>query len=82
MPYSVCNNKSTRDHVYYNPESLEKQGQSSFFQGKNGHIRSVMIGIAHEVASGSGPDFFQSFHSRFGLVVLRPRFGLSTTMSL
>lgn len=68
--------------MYYNPESFKKQGQSSFFQGKNGHIRSVMISIAHEMASGPGPNFFQSFHIRLGLVVLRPRFGFNTTMSL
>jgi hypothetical protein len=48
--------------MYYNPKSLEPQGYSGFTQRENGHIWTIIVGIAHEMASGSGPDFFYAVH--------------------
>jgi hypothetical protein len=58
VSYCVCDDEETGYHMYYNPKSLEPQGYSSFSQGKNGHIRTIIVGLAHQVASGSGPDTF------------------------
>jgi hypothetical protein len=58
MSNCICYNKEAGYNVYYNPESLEPQGYSSFSQSQNGHIGTIMIIFAHKVASGSVPYFF------------------------
>jgi hypothetical protein len=44
----------------YNPKRLQEQGNSSFSQGQDRHIWSVMISVAHKMACGPGPDFFKA----------------------
>jgi hypothetical protein len=48
--------------MYYHPKRFEKQGYSGFSQSENGHIRTIMITLTHQVACGSRPDFFYAVH--------------------
>jgi hypothetical protein len=47
MSYCIRDNKEAGYHMYYNPESLEPQGYSSFSQGENGHIWTIIVSLAH-----------------------------------
>ena len=49
----------------HDPESLEAECYPCFSYGKDGHSGTVFIGIAHDMASGSGPDaFYTTDHGR------------------
>jgi hypothetical protein len=47
MSYCIRDNEEAGYHMYYNPKSLEPQGYSSFSQGENGHIRTIIVSLAH-----------------------------------
>ena len=51
--------------MYHYPECFEKQCYPCFFDAKDGHSRTILIGVAHDMPSGSGPDaFYASYHCR------------------
>jgi hypothetical protein len=47
----TCYNKAAGYHMYYNPESFEKQGDSSFSKCEYRDIWAILIGLAHQVSS-------------------------------
>jgi hypothetical protein len=65
VPYHICHDEHAGDHVYHYPECFEKQCYPCFFDAKDGHSRTILIGVAHDMPSGSGPDaFYASYHCR------------------
>ena len=63
MSYNAGNNKTTSYHVYRDPKRFEKQGYSGFSQSENWYIWAVMVGLAHQVPGGPGPDLFYAVHN-------------------
>lgn len=65
MPYDIGHDEKTSDHVYNYPESLEAECYPCFSYGKDGNPGTIFIGVAHDMASGPGPDAFDaSDHGR------------------
>ena len=65
VPYHICHDEAASYHMDHDPESLEAECYPCFSYGKDGHSGTVFIGIAHDMASGSGPDaFYTTDHGR------------------
>ena len=65
VPYNICYDEAASYHMYHYPESLEAQWHSCFSYGQDGHSGTIFISVAHDMASGPGPDAFDaSYHDR------------------
>jgi hypothetical protein len=42
------------------PKGLEKQCYPCFSQGKDGHSGTILVGVAHDMSRGPGPDPFNA----------------------
>ncbi len=65
VPYNICYDEAASYHMYHYPESLEAKCYPCFSYGKDGNPGTILIGVAHDMASGSGPDSFNAaYHGR------------------
>jgi hypothetical protein len=65
VPYHICHDEHAGDHVYHYPECFEKQCYPCFFDAKDRHSRTILIGVAHDMSCGPCPDAFDaSYHGR------------------
>lgn len=56
----VCYNEPAGDDMYHYPERLQEQGHPCFTQGEYGHVGAIMVGFAHDMSRGTGPDAFDA----------------------
>jgi len=60
VPYYIRYYKSASYCMDHYPKGLEKQCYPCFSQGKDGHSGTILVGVAHDMSRGPGPDPFNA----------------------
>ena len=62
MSNRICYDEKASHDVYCYPKRFEKQSNSCFSQRKNWNIRSIIIGVTHQMTCCSCPNLFYTIH--------------------